>query len=136
MAAFPFLSLAQAVVVLRVGVSIVFLAHATVRILNGTVPQFGGFLEQHAAIRFPAGSGRPFVVALTAVEIVGGLLLALGIGLPWVPLWFAVQLLGGIILIHHQHGWFTGEHGSGGIEYPSVLILALLVIAASHCLFY
>lgn len=128
---FPFPSLGQAVVALRIGVSVIFLTHALARVVHGTIPQFSSFLEQHASVRFLAGTGKPFVIALTALEILGGLLMLLGLGFPWVPLWFVIQMLGGMVLIHAARGWFSGEHGSGGIEYPSLLILALLVIAAS-----
>ena len=45
---YPFVSLSQAQVILRVAVAIFFMAHAAVRIANGSIPQFAGFLPQRA----------------------------------------------------------------------------------------
>lgn len=53
MATFPFLSLKNALVLLRISLAIVFVAHAIVRIANGPIPQFGQFL---ATKGLPAGT--------------------------------------------------------------------------------
>ena len=42
---FPFISQAQSLVLLRVSLAGIFMAHTTVRLINGTIPQFGGFLD-------------------------------------------------------------------------------------------
>lgn len=123
---YPFVSPAQALALLRVLVAVLFMAHAAVRIANGSIPQFGAFLE---------AKGWPFGVALvwliSLVELVSGSLLILG-------LWVRLATVGplviasmGIVLIHAERGWFVGEHGTGGMEYSLALIAALLVIAAT-----
>jgi len=122
---FPFLSLSLAVVLLRITVAILFMAHALVRILNGTVGQFGGFLEAKGFV-----AGTAIVWALTIFELAGGLLLALGYFTRWLSLGFILILVVGIVLIHAELGWFVGEHGTGGVEYSLALIMALLVVAA------
>lgn len=125
MKAFPFLSQAQAIVLLRISLAVVFLAHAIVRITNGSIPQFAGFLEN---------KGLPFGMVLvwmiTLVEITGGVLLVIGRYIKWASLSFLVILVVGIVLIHASLGWFVGEHGSGGMEYSFILIIAFLVITA------
>lgn len=122
---FPFLSLPAAVVLLRVLVALIFMAHAVVRIANGTIPRFAGFLE---------GKGLPFgtliVWLITAYEIAGGILLAAGRFIRILSAGFILLLLIGIVLIHAAQGWFVGEHGTGGCEYSVALIGALIVIAA------
>jgi putative oxidoreductase len=122
---FAFLQLKHAVIILRCALAVVFLAHAVVRVANGTINQFGVFLESK---RLPAGNALVWLI--TIFEIGGSLLLAAGYFTRWLSLFFIVLLLAGIILIHFQLGWFVGEHGDGGMEYSFILIAAFLVVAA------
>ncbi|MBL0028419.1 MAG: DoxX family protein [Rhodanobacteraceae bacterium] len=123
---FPFLSLNHGLAVLRIGTALLFMAHAVVRIANGTIPRFADFL---GALGFP----QPllWVWAITLVEIIGGGLMILGIKVRWMALGLLSIAAGGIVLIHARQGWFVGEHGTGGSEYSVCLILCLLVIAAA-----
>ncbi len=123
---FPFLSLTQSLVLLRVSVAAMFIAHAVVRVKGGTVEQFGAFLGSKG---LPEGTA--IVWALTAFEILGGAALALGLFTRWLALGFIAMLAVGIGLIHAGNGWFVGEHGTGGVEYSFVLMIALVVIAAA-----
>ncbi|MFA6056751.1 MAG: DoxX family protein [Taibaiella sp.] len=124
---FPFISLYRALILLRISVAGIFLAHAIVRIFDGTIERFAGFLS---------GKGFPFALIIvwliTAYEIIGGVLLIIGKLTKWISLGFIILLLSGIIIIHVANGWFVGEHGSGGIEYSFILIIALVVIAATN----
>jgi putative oxidoreductase len=103
-----------------------FVAHALVRIIGETVNRFGEFLESKGFI-----AGIVIVWMLTAFEIIGGVLMAIGYFTRWIAAGFIIILLTGIVLIHAELGWFVGEHGTGGVEYSIVLIVSLLVIAAS-----
>ena len=123
---FPFISLNHSLIILRISVAFIFLAHAVVRVLNSTIGQFGEFLESKG---FPYGTA--WVWAITAFEIVGGLILAAGYFTKIISAGFIALLIVGIILIHASLGWFVGEHGTGGSEYSFILIIALLVISAS-----
>jgi putative oxidoreductase len=125
MAKYPFLSLKQTLFLLRIAVAIIFLAHAIVRICNGSIPQFAEFLTGK---RLPFGVAQ--VWCITTYEITGGVLLILGRYTRWVTAGFIALLAIGIVLIHADQGWFVGEHGTGGSEYSFILIVALLVIAA------
>lgn len=124
--AFPYLSLAQALVVLRVATAIFFMAHAVVRIANGTIPQFAGYL---AARGWPLATA--IVWAITACEIVSGIALIVGrcVRLATSGLLFIAVM--GIVIIHAQLGWFVGEHGTGGVEYSLALTVALITVAAA-----
>lgn len=123
---FPWLSLQQTLVLLRISTALAFFLHALIRVINGTIPRFGEFLETKG---FPASIG--FVWAITVFELVGALLLALGYCKKMLSLGFIIILATGIVLIHAQLGWFVGEHGTGGTEYSFILIVALLAIAAT-----
>jgi len=127
MTTFPFLSLKNALVLLRLSLAVVFLAHAVVRVANGSIPQFGQFLT---AKGLPAGT--LLVWLITIFELVGGLLLAAGRYVRWLSAGFIILLLVGILLIHASQGWFVGEHGTGGVEYSFVLIVAFLVVSADR----
>jgi putative oxidoreductase len=123
---FPFISLPGSITILRFTVALIFVAHALVRITGGTVNRFGEFLESKGFI-----AGVTIVWMLTAFEIAGGVLMAIGYFTRWMAAGFIIILLTGIVLIHAELGWFVGEHGTGGVEYSIVLIVSLLAIAAS-----
>lgn len=121
-----FISLHSSLTVLRVVTPLFFIAHAMVRIINGTVHQFAGFL---GSLGFP----QPLIVVwtITIIELVAGSLMIVGIAVRCMAAALASIALGGIIIIHAKLGWFVGEHGTGGSEYSVCLLLCLLVIAAA-----
>jgi putative oxidoreductase len=121
----PTLRLQQALAIQRVSVAVFFMAHALVRVANGTIPRFAEFMRQRG---WPAAT--EVVILITLVEVVCGLLLILDrhTRLAAVPL--AAIALGGIVIIHWENGWFVGEHGTGGMEYSVALLVALLVVFA------
>ncbi len=116
----------QSILLLRGTVALIFMAHAVVRLVTWTVPQFAVFLD---------AQGFPWAIVLvlmiSAYEILGGILLALGIRVKLVCAGSAFIVLMGIVLIHRQFGWFVGEHGTGGMEFSWLLVAALLVLAAT-----
>jgi putative oxidoreductase len=123
---FPFISLSASLSVLRIATAILFGAHAVVRITNGSITQFGTFME---SVGFPFGIA--WVWAVTITEIGAALLLVANRLVR--PTAAALLLIAftGIILIHRNFGWFVGEHGTGGAEYSVALITMLLLIAAA-----
>ncbi|RYE17611.1 MAG: DoxX family protein [Sphingobacteriales bacterium] len=123
---FPFITLKQSLVLLRVSTAALFIAHAVIRITGGTTGRFGGFLNDKGLL-----IGVPIVWAITAYEIIAGSLLCIGVFTRWLSAGFIVLLITGIILIHAANGWFVGEHGTGGVEYSFALIVTLIVIAAN-----
>ncbi len=123
---FPFIGLPTALVVLRVATALLFMAHSVVRIVKGTIPEFGAFME---SVGFPAGV--PVVWAITVAELAAGSMMIIG----WRARWGAAVLFAiaatGVGLIHWKLGWFVGEHGTGGSEYSVALMVMLLVVAAA-----
>lgn len=123
---YPFISLPHALIVLRVSVAIFYMAHATVRVVGGSVPQFGDFME-----RAGFSHGIAWVWAITLYELIAGTLMALGRQVRWAATGLFAIAAVGIALIHRHFGWFVGEHGTGGSEYSVCLMVSLLVIAAA-----
>ncbi|MEP7315806.1 MAG: DoxX family membrane protein [Sphingomicrobium sp.] len=123
---FPFVTLSTAVVLARVGTASFFGAHAIVRIANGSIPRFAGFME---SVGFP--NGAITVWAITLVELAAAMAILLGIAIRGAAAALLSIAFGGIVLIHRHSGWFVGEHGTGGMEYSFALILLLVIIAAA-----
>ena len=116
--------LAQATQALRVVVATLLLIHGAFRAATGGVAPFGEFLDGN---HVPAGLAVAW--GITAVEIVGGVALALGRWVRPLALWFAGQLVAGIVLVHGPEGWFVVGGGRNGMEYSVALIAMLLAQA-------
>ena len=102
--------------VLRLGLAAVMLAHAMLKLLVFGLPGTAAFFDAHG---FPGWSAYP----VFAAELVGGVLLALGVWTRWVSL-ALIPVLFGAFLVHWPNGWmFVAPHG--GWEYPAFLIVAL-----------
>lgn len=122
----PWWPLDDALRLLRIVTALLFMAHASMRVVNGTVPQFGVFMESQG---FP--NGQAWVLAITVYELGAGTLLIINRCVRWAASGLALVVAVGIWLIHRHNGWFVGEHGVGGSEY-SVALLAMLLVVAAH----
>lgn len=99
--------------VLRVSLGIMFIAHALLKYAVFTMPGFAGFL---GSVGLPAALAWPIFLA----ELVGGVLLVLGVYGRYVSL-ALLPILVGAFAIHFPNGWlFTAANG--GWEYPAFLI--------------
>ena len=107
-------------VVLRVIVGIVFLAHGLQKVLQFGVGGFAGNLE---------GQGVPlplfFAVVVTLVEVVGGVALILGFLTRLVAVPLAIDMLVAMLMVHLPNGFFMMNNGIG---------LTLILLAASVAL--
>lgn len=110
--------------VVRIGTACLFLAHAVVRVVNNTIPQFAVFMASQG---FPQPTA--VVWAITVVELIAALCLVVRVQVPVACAALASIAIGGIVLIHSKLGWFVGEHGAGGSEYSVALLLLLFLIA-------
>lgn len=122
---YPWWPLPDALRLLRIVTALLFMAHASMRFVNGTIPQFGAFMESQG---FPHGMG--WVWAISLYELGAGCLLLSDRGVRWAATGLALIVATGIWLIHRHNGWFVGEHGVGGSEYSAALLAMLLVVAA------
>ena len=123
---YPWWPLPDALRLLRIVTALLFMGHASMRLVLGTIPQFGVFMESQGFAH-----GQAWVLAITFYELGAGSLLILDRGVRWAASGLAVIVAVGIWLIHRHNGWFVGEHGTGGSEY-SVALLAMLLVIAAH----
>ncbi len=123
---FPFITLRQSLIVFRVVVALLLMAHGAMRLSEGTVNGFGDFLNSKGFM-----IGTAIAWFLTIFEIAGGLLMAAGYFVKWIAAVFMTEIAMGIILVHAKNGWFVVGHQSGGAEYSVLIIFSLMVIAAT-----
>jgi putative oxidoreductase len=122
---------AYGLTVLRLCVASVFIAHGLQKLLG-----LWGGPGLHGTAAMLKGLGLPFpmplAAVLTATELGGGILLALGWLTPWVALALAVDMGVAIWKVHYPHGFFLAAGNRGqGIEFVLVLLGALLCLAFS-----
>ncbi len=122
----PFVSLNQALLILRIVTPLLFMAHAAVRIAKDSIPQFGAFMDSAGF-----APGVLWVWAITLAELIAGAAVLIGWRVRWAVVPLLAVAVGGIALIHARIGWFVGEHGTGGSEYSVALVVMLLVLAAA-----
>jgi putative oxidoreductase len=111
---------AIAALVLRVALGTMFIAHALLKYFVFTLP---GTAEFFASLGLPGAFGY----ATFAAELVGGVLLILGVKTRIVAL-ALVPILLGATWVHSGNGWlFTAPNG--GWEYPAFWTITLIVQA-------
>ena len=112
---------------IRVVLAALMFVHGAARISNGTVDDFGGFLGSQG---IPLGF---FIAwAITLYEIIGSVLLAVGLYTWVIALLFAVELAVGVTMIHWKEGWFVVGAGRNGAEYSALLIASFLAVAYAN----
>ena len=108
------------ITILRVMVGIVFLAHGGQKVFvfgfSGVQGAFG-----QMGIPMPTVLG-PFVALL---ELVGGLLLVVGVGTRWVSILLAIEMAVAVLKVHLSHGFFL----PGGFEYALMMFAASCAVA-------
>lgn len=100
---------------LRIALGAMFIAHALLKVFVFTLP---GTVQFFQSLGLPAA----FAYATVAAELIGGVLLILGIGTRWVAA-LLIPVLLGATWAHASNGWlFTAP--KGGWEYPAFLSVA------------
>lgn len=111
-----------AVLLLRLALGVMFLAHSIVlKYLTYTLAGTAAFF---------VNVGLPGWLAYVtfAAEAVGGVLLILGVQARWVALALSPIMIGALIWVHAANGWvFTSPNG--GWEYPAYLFVLCLAQA-------
>lgn len=113
----------QPLTLVRVTVGCFLVVHGIARVALDIVDDFGLFLD---GVGLPLGLVVAWV--LTAVELVGGFALALGLWVRYLAPWFVVELAVGIALVHAREGWFVVGAGRNGMEYSVLLIVCLVAV--------
>jgi len=108
-----------AALVMRLALGIMFLAHGLTKVLVFTPAGTVGFFQ---SIGFPGFLAYPVM----AFEVIGGLMLVLGVYTRWVAALAVIQLFVAST-VHFANGWsFTNPNG--GWEYPIYLVVTALVV--------
>ena len=110
----------DAALVLRLALGITLLAHGLLKLLVFSLPGTVGFF---ASIGFPGWLAYPVV----AFEIVGGVLLVLGLYTCPIAAVAVLELLGAA-RVHLGNGWVF-SNPKGGWEYPVFLAVTALAVA-------
>ena len=110
-----------AVLLLRVSLGLLFLAHVGLKIFVFTIPGTVGFFQ---SLGFPA----TLAYAVIALELLGGIALIVGFYAPYVALPLAIEILGTILTVHGANGWQFANEG-GGWEFPALWAVALVALA-------
>lgn len=110
-----------ALLLLRVALGGLFLAHASLKLL---------VFKPAGTVGFFRSLGLPGWLAYftIAAELAGGLALILGIWPRAAALALAPMMLGTIAMVHGKAGFFF-DNPKGGWEYPAFWTVALLVLA-------
>lgn len=108
------------ITILRVVVGIVFLVHGGQKLF---VWGFGGVAAFMAKVGIPA----PMLaaIAVTLVELLGGLALVLGLYTRWVAVPLAIDMAVAILVVHLPAGFFLPD----GYEFPLTLLAASVALA-------
>ena len=111
-----------ALLIARIGIGIVFIAHGVQKLGGG----LGGAIKGFTMMGVPA----PAISAVyaTVVEILGGALLVLGALMPLAGILLFLDMAGAFLFVHAGNGLFVEK---GGFELVLVLGVASLVFAAA-----
>lgn len=110
----------HAALLLRLTLGVTLLAHGLLKVLVFSLPGTVGFF---ASVGFPGWLAYPVV----ALEVVGGVLLILGLYVRPVAV-LAVIVLLGAASVHLGNGWVF-SNPKGGWEYPVFLALTAIAVA-------
>ena len=108
--------------VLRIVVGVTYILHGWPKLMDGA----RGTAQFFGQLGIPVPTASAWLVTL--LEVVGGLLLVLGLFVLPVALLFIIEMLVGIVLVHAPNGWYVIGPGEGGAEFNVLLIAALLVL--------
>ena len=108
-------------VAIRVALALLLAAHGWARLIHGGVAPFGRWLSSQG---LPLGAVLAW--AVTALEILGTPLLALGKWVTPLSLAYAFVLTVGLVMVHAREGWFVVGPGRNGMEYSVLLLVCLL----------
>lgn len=110
-----------AALLLRLALGTMFLAHGLTKLLVFTP---AGTVKFFASLGFPGFLAYPVI----AFEVIGGIMLVLGILPRWVAGLAAVELLVAST-VHWPNGWQFAAPNGGGWEYPVFLGVAAAALA-------
>ncbi|HKS90320.1 MAG TPA: DoxX family protein [Tepidiformaceae bacterium] len=109
-----------AVLLLRVGLGILFIAHGLLKLLVFKPAGAYGYFKS-------LGVPGSLAYITMAAELLGGTALILGIVPRYVALVLVPLIVGTIVIVHGKNGWMFSNK-DGGWEYPAFWALALVIL--------
>ena len=116
-----------ALLLLRVAVGAIFLAHGLQKLLTNTIDGTAAFFTQ-AGVPLPTVSAW----AATILEIVGGAALIVGIAVPLAGVLLALDMLGAFVFVHAGNGLFVTKNGYELVLALGAASLALAAVGAGR----
>jgi putative oxidoreductase len=113
--------------ILRLVLAGLIAAHGWARFTGGGIVPFGDWLASQG---LPLGFA--IAAAVTAVEILGTPLFALGRYVASLSVLYSAIYVVGIAMVHAKAGWFVVGKGRNGAEYSVLLIVCLLCVGLQH----
>jgi len=109
-----------AILLLRLTLAALFIAHAMLKVRVFTIP---------GTVAFFQSLGLPgwMAYATIAAELIGAACLTLGIYPRWVALLLVPLILGTIVTVHGKKGWLF-SNTDGGWEFPAFWAASLLAV--------
>jgi putative oxidoreductase len=111
-----------AILLTRVAVGLVFVAHGWQKLFTNGIDGTATFFDQ---VGVPAASAAAWFAAV--VELAGGAALVLGLAVPVAGVLLLVDMLGAFVFVHAGAGLFVDQ---GGYELVLALAAAALVLTA------
>ncbi|NDK92244.1 DoxX family protein [Gordonia desulfuricans] len=108
-----------ALLVSRVILGIIFISHGVQKLNNG-IDATTAFFD---SVGVPAPTFSAYFA--TWVELIGGILLILGVALPLVATLLIIDMIGAIATVHWDAGFWNSD---GGYEFPLALIAGLVAV--------
>lgn len=104
--------------ILRLGLGIVFAVHGYQKMF---IQGFDGVAEFFTSIGIPAAMFFAYVI--TILELVGGIMLIIGLLTKWVSGLLAIDMLVALLVVHAQNGFYIS---GGGYEFVLVLFVGAI----------
>jgi putative oxidoreductase len=116
-----------AVLLTRVAVGLVFLAHGWQKLFTNGIDGTAAFFDQAGV---PAASAAAWFAAL--VELAGGAALVVGLAVPVAGLLLLADMLGAFVFVHAGAGLFVEQGGSELVLTLGAAALVLAVLGAGR----
>lgn len=109
--------------VLRLGLGIVFAVHGYQKMF---IQGFDGVAEFFASVGIPAAMFFAYIV--TILELIGGIMLIVGLLTKWVSTLFALDMIVALLVVHAQNGFYVS---GGGYEFVLILLAGSISLILS-----
>lgn len=119
------IGLSNSIILLRLSVAIILLAHSIPGMFNNGINDFGNLYLNQVGFS-PFGVVIAWMIKLW--HVVCAVLLIVGKFIKAASIITILILVLGIIMVHYKEGWYVVGGGRNGVEFNFLLIMVLLYI--------